>query len=487
MFINSVRRNIILNLILSASGIVLPLVTYPYIARILEPENMGKLSYVSSIMNYFQWFAYLGIPIYGIKKVAEIRNERENLSNLVGELITLNLLSVGIVSIFIIILTFYIPSFSKNKILFFIYTITLFFNTLNLEWLYKGIEEYKYITIRSLLCRLFIVFLTFLLIKKKSDYLIYAVISLVGVFLTFVFNILNIKKYILDLELKKSLKKLKLHLKGVIYFFLLNIFATIFLNLDIVMLGSISGNIEVGYYSVATKIKTVLITLISSIPAVLLPRMTRYLKEKKENEFYSLVEKILNLIIVITIPLIFFFIIEAKNCIGIIAGEKYELAIKPMIILMPLLLISGVSSILGYQVLIPLNREREFFYIIVLGLFIDFILNYLWIENYGSVGAARATLITEVIICMIELYLLRKILKNISSLKCIMKTLISSIVASFFLNLVSKRVFYNGVVSFILMFIIFNFTWYVCMCILREKTIKELNEMIVIKIRREKK
>ncbi|WP_304206935.1 flippase [Fusobacterium perfoetens] len=484
MITNSIRRNIILNLILSASSIVLPLITYPYVARILEPENMGKLSYVSSIMNYFQWFAYLGVPIYGIKKVALVRNDKKKLSNIVGELIILNIFSIGITLIFIIISILYIPSFSNNKILFLIYTITLIFNTLNLEWLYKGMEEYKYITVRSLLCRIFIVVLTFLLVKEKTDYFIYATISLFGVFLTFIFNILHIKDYISNLELKKSLKKIKLHLKGVFHFFLLNVFATIFLNLDIIMLGSIAGNLEVGYYSVAIKIKTILITLISSIPAVLLPRMTRYLKDEKYDEFYSLIEKVLNIIIVVTLPLTFFFIIEAENCIAIIAGNKYELAIKPMIILMPLLLISGVSSILGYQILVPLNKEKQFFHVIVLGLFIDFILNCLWIKDYGSVGAARATLITEIIICIIEMYLLKNILKKISISSCIVKTLISSIIACLVLNLVSRVMLYKKVINFILMFVVFNFSWYICMCVLKEKNIKKINEIFIIKIRR---
>lgn len=481
---SNIKKNIIFNIILTTSGIVFPLITYPYITRILGPENMGKISYVSSIINYFQWFSYLGVPIYGIKKCAVIQKDKEALSNLIGELLILNCLSILVSIVIIFSMIFYIPNFFEYKILFFIYTLNLIFTTLNLEWLYKGLEKYDYLAIRSLFFRFLVIIMVFLLIKEKKDYILYAIISNISSILIFIFNIIYIKKYIKKFALKKALRNSLSHLFSAFRFCLITMVTALYTNLDIVMLGSISGDVEVGYYSVAVKIKMILIIFIASISEVILPRVTQYLNKEKKVEFYLAIEEILNLIIILAVPLVIFFMAKAQNCINILAGEDYFLAVKPMIILMPIVLIAGLSSTLGYQVLVPIEKEKQFFYVIIIGVIIDFILNYLWIESYGSTGAAIATLIAESAICLIEIYILRDILKQISLCKTFLKSLFASFIAYLSIKLFNVILSSYEFINLLLSFIIFIFIWYICMIFLKEKLLKELSNLVLVKIGR---
>ena len=185
----SIRLNALLNIILTLSNIVFPLITFPYVSRILNPEGIGVVSFFSSIGNYGILVASLGISTYGIRAVASNREDKDKLSKTVQELAVINVIMSGLVTLLLLGMALVVKQLSKESSLLLITSLTILSSPLALNWLYSGIEEYAYITKRSLIFKVFSLILIFLFVKKPADYIVYAGITL---FSTLGSNILNV-------------------------------------------------------------------------------------------------------------------------------------------------------------------------------------------------------------------------------------------------------------------------------------------------------
>ena len=279
-----------------------------------------------------------------------------------------------------------------------------------MEWLYKALEQYAYITIRSVAFKLVALIAMFLLIHSESDYIIYGGISIFAASASNILNFINCHKYIgCRLVGQYNLKR---HLKPIAVFFAMACATTIYTNLDNVMLGFMATDVDVGYYGASVKIKTILVSIVTSLGTVLLPRASYYVEHGNMEEFGRITKKALNFVMLLATPLSIFFILFAKEGILLLSGSAYEGSIVPMQVIMPTLLLIGITNILGIQILVPTGREKIVLYSEIAGAVIDVIINFLLIPRMQSTGAAIGTLVAEFAVLLVQYKALRNEMKE---------------------------------------------------------------------------
>lgn len=456
----SLTVNFIMNVILSMSAFIFPLITFPYVSRVLGPTGTGKVSFATSIVSYFALFAQLGIPTYGIRACAKVRDDKEKLTRTVQELLIINLVISIFVYIVYAIALFTVPKMRNDMPLFIVMSSTMFFNIIGVEWLYKGLEQYTYITVRSIIFKFIGLILMFILVRNKNDYVWYGFITIFAASASNIFNLVNLHNYV-------NLKPVggydfKRHLKAVMIFFAMSCATTIYTNLDSIMIGFIKGYDENGYYYAAVRIKSILVSIVTSLGAVLLPRASYYLENNLREEFRNISKKAINFVFIIAVPMMLYFMIFAHESIYFLSGSSYHSSILPMQIIMPTLLFIGLTNIMGIQMLVPMGKEKCVLYSEIAGAIIDLILNAIFIPFMGAAGAAIGTLVAEAVVWIVQfIYLKNDVMNIFKSVRyglIIVATVIASVISAFtkmlgwkpFFILVISAVLYFGIYLLIL-------------------------------------
>lgn len=412
----SIKKNMLMSTVLTASNFVFPLITYAYVARILLPAGTGKVAFVQSVLSYFSYVAALGVSGYGTRECAKVRDDKEKLSRLVQEILRINLCSTLIAYIALAVSITMIPKFQDYRILFIVMSSSILLQTLGMEWLYNALEQYTYITIRSIAFKSIATVMTFLLIKSPEDYIIYGGIVVFTSSASYILNFINVRKYITFKKFKKY--DLKRHLKPIMVFFFSTIVISIYGQFDSLMLGFVKGDDSVGIYNAALKIKSVVLSLSTAITSVLIPRMSLYYSKDEKNAFIDLLTKSMRVTFLLMIPLACFIIVNAENIIRFVCGDEYTAAVSTLIVLMLCAIALAFTNVLGNQILIPKGLEKRYSMSVFIGMLINLGLNSLMIPFLDSFGAAIATLITETfnavymgIGCKKEIGLVKKQLK----------------------------------------------------------------------------
>ena len=401
----SIQKNFIMSSILAISSVVFPFISFRYVSRILLPEGTGKVTLAVSVVSYFLLFAQLGIPTYGIRACAKVRDDREKLTRTAQELLYINLfMCVLVYAVFGLALAF-VPKMREEKLLYLVVCPTILLTSLGMEWLFKALEQYTYITVRSIIFKFIALLSMFLLIHVQKDYIIYAGISLFASSASYVMNLFHAKKYI-------DLKPLghfdfRQHYKPIMVFFAMTCATTIYTHLDTVMLGFMKTDVDVGYYNAAVKIKTILLGIVTSLGTVLLPRASYYIQSGRYDDFYKISGKALSFVTLFATPVMLYFILFAREGILLISSDSFEGSILPMQIIMPTLLWIGLTNILGLQMLVPLGREKVVLYSEIAGAVVDVALNAILIPRYASAGAAVGTLVAEIVVFVVQYAALR--------------------------------------------------------------------------------
>lgn len=408
MKIHSVKYNFIMNAILTVAGIIFPLITFPYISRVLLVEGSGKVAFATSVVTYFTMFASLGIPTYGVRACAIVRDNKEKLSKTVQELLIISGGTTLLTYIVFGISLFVIPEFAQERTLLLIVGLGIGLNTIGVQWLYNALEQYSYITTCSILFKVIGMILMFLLVKESSDYQIYGGVYVIASFGSYVLNFICLRKFVTFQ--KTGTYQFKQHLKHIMVFFAMSAGASIYLNLDVVMLRFLQSNEAVGYYNAGIKVKTVLVTCVTSLGTVLLPRLSYYIEAADKKAFQLMVGKAFRFVFVAASAVTVYFSIFARESILLLSGEAFLPAVGPMMILMPTVLLIGLSNVTGIQILTPNGREREVMYSIWGGAILDFVLNLIVIPKFSANGAALSTLLAEGMVLLLQCWFLRDVL-----------------------------------------------------------------------------
>ena len=407
----SIKKNFLMNAMLSLSNALFPLVTYFYVARILLTAGMGKVTFATSLVVWFSMFAQLGIPEYGVRAAAKARDSREELTRTAHELLLINLIMNAAVYLVFFLALATVPRLQGEKTLYLLMSVSILLTSLGMEWLYKGLEQYTYIALRSIGCKLIALVMVFLLVKQEKDYVIYGVLSIFAASASNVLNLFFARKYIGFRPVGKY--NLVRHLRPVLVFFAMACATTVYTNLDVLMLGFMRSEADVGIYNASVRVKSLLVSVITSLGTVMLPRAAYYVHRGRMEDFQSMSRKALRFVFLAAAPCMVFFFLFARPAIGLLSGPDFLPAVRPMRVLMPTLLLIGVTNILGIEIMVPTDRERYVLYSVVAGALIDLILNAVLIPIYSATGAAVSTLIAEAAVLLIQLWFLRRETRNV--------------------------------------------------------------------------
>ncbi len=425
---HGVRWNFIMNAILKMSAFIFPLITFPYVSRIIGAEGNGKITFASSVISYFVMFAQLGIPTYGIRVCASCRNDRSKLIKTVHELLILNSITVVISYVALAVAMMCVPRFQTDKTLLIITSASMLLNAIGMDWLFQALEQYSYITIRNLAFKILSVILMFALVHSPEDYVIYGGISVIGNCGSYILNFFYAQRIIGFHPVGKY--NIKQHLRPALEFFMLTVSISVYTSMDSVMLGFISTDTEVGYYSAATKMKTILTGMVSALGGVMLPRMSNYIAMGKKEQFYALIKKAFSFVIIVTVPLTIYFCVMSYATIGLLAGDGYAGAVVPMSVITPTIILIGLSNLTGMQILVPTGREKSTTRSTIVGACVNLVVNAVAIPRLGATGAAIGTVAAEAVVLAVQIYFLRGELWSMIKGIQIFRILISNIVAT---------------------------------------------------------
>ena len=404
----SIKNNFILNLLNTLTGLLFPLITFPYVSRILFADGIGQIQFFQSIINYIALFSALGIPLYAVREIDRVRDDKLKCSKVAIEILLLHLLLTSIGYIIVGILVVTVTEVKNDVSLFLLLSSHLFFTAIGVAWFYQGVEDFKYITIRSLVVRLLSLIALFLFVKEKSDLFVYATILIAAEVGSNVFNFIRLRKFIDKTIFRTFDLHPFVHLKPALKIFVLNLVISIYVNLDSVMLGFLKNETAVGYYTAATRLTKAILGIVSSLGAVLLPRFSNLISNNNMEEFKKLTTKAIDFVLCLSLPMSIGLIFLASPIIKLFCGETFEPAILTLQIVSPIILFIGLSGILGMQILYPLGKESIVILSTLIGAVINFSLNYWLIPLYAQNGAAFATVIAEFLVTFSMIIIGRK-------------------------------------------------------------------------------
>lgn len=390
----SVKSNYIFNLINTISGLLFPVITFPYVSRILMADGIGQVNFYLSVISYISTFSSLGIPIYAVRAIARTKEDTRERNKTALELLLLHTFFTLIGYWVVFILATSVSEMQENIPLFLLLSLNLIFTTIGCEWFFQGVEDFKYITIRGLIVKVVCVIFLFLLVHDKSDLLYYGMYSVFGVVGGNIFNFYRLHKYVFPLQFRiKELKPFK-HFIPCSKILAINLISSIFLQLDTVMLGFMKGNAPVGYYTAALKLTKMLMGINTSLCVVLLPRFSSLVSSDDKEALYKLLSKSLDFTYSLSIPMVIGLITMAPTLVYLFCGDSYYPSITTMRITAPIILTISISYLLC-QYLFSLGHEMLSVYTALTSASINFIINIALIPLYEQDGAAFATLLAE--------------------------------------------------------------------------------------------
>lgn len=433
----SVKKNFAWSTILTVAGYLFPIITFPYVTRVLGVESIGAYNFSGSVVSYFSIFAMMGIAVVGVREVAKAKENKEELSKVFSSLFILNLLTTLVAAATLILLINIVPSFKSHSSLLYIGVAQLFCGSLLIEWLFKGLEDFQFITIRAIAIRCLYVISVFVFVRESEDYFIYFVLTAAVTVVNALVNILYSRHYVIF-----SLSKLEIapYVKP---FFILGVY-TVLTNMygsfNVVFLGDRCGDVEVGYYTTATKLYGLIMSVFTSFTTVMMPRMSSLLSEGKNEEFKAMTSKSIDFLLLFCVPVIVFSVVYAPHIIHLIAGPGYEGAILPMRIVMPLMLIIGYEQIIVIQMLMPLGKDNAILLNSIIGAIVALLLNFTMVPLLASVGSAIVWVCCEFTVAIAAQYFVTKYTRYSFPIKRILKSVVAYIPAILICSLINSAV-----------------------------------------------
>ena len=401
----SLKGNFIYSTILTFSTYLVPLMVFPYISRILGVDSIGTIDTIDNIIDYCILFSMMGMSTLGIREIAKYKNDKNRLQETFNNLFWLNVISTIVVFFFLIVTTICIPTLQQRIVLLTIGSFKLFANLFWIEWFYRGLEDFKYITIRSVIVRLLFIVSVFVFIKEKSDFTLYYILFVSIVIINAICN-WTYKRNKVSLRFKHI--ALKTYAKPFIILGIFAMLSAIYTKLSIPVLSFTCGDTEAGYYATATRMYQVVIALISSLISVLIPRMSVLIREGNYREISHLFELAFKLLFFISLPIIWYVEFLAPDIIMIFAGSGFEQAAIPMRIVIFQVLIIGSEQIYIMQLLIPLNKDKKVAVAGLCGVITWAILSTILVPLWHGIGTSIVWVATESVVLLIAIYYIKK-------------------------------------------------------------------------------
>lgn len=397
-----VKKNISYNIILTLSQYLIGFITFPYISRILGASNIGVVSFVDNTINYFVLFSTLGAATIGAREIAKYQHDKEKMDNVFSSLITLFSIYTFIVVIAYVCAILYIDKLQIYHELFYIGIAKLIFSVFLIEWFYRGIENFKYITSRTLIIKIIYVLSLFVFVRDSSHYKTYFVLTTSTVVINALINLSYSRKFV---KLSFRNIKLKPYFKQSFYLGSYSLLTSMYTTFNVMYLGFVSNSVQVGYYWAALSLYGILLGVFSAFTGAMMPRMSSLFYLGEKDVFNSMINKSFSFLFTLSFPMVFGSIILAPQIIRLLTGNGFDGAILPMQIVMPLILVVGIAQVLAIQVILPMQKDKIILFASLMGAVIGVSLNILLVKKYGAVGTAFVLLLSEIAVTIFYIYI----------------------------------------------------------------------------------
>lgn len=457
MFSSSIKKNFIYKSLLTLSTYLINLMVFPYVSRVLGVECVGLVNFVDNTVNYFLLFATMGMNILGIREIAAVKDDFQRKSQVFSNLMGMNIVFTLFTLVVYLTCITVVPKLNQYEELFYIGAGKILFTAFLVEWYFTGIENFRYITLRSLFIKFVYVIAIFLFIQSPEDYQLYFILTVGVVVINALINTVYVYRSV-DFRFKDlfSTRFYKQNCMLGLY----AIMTSMYLTFNVMYLGFVSDNVEVGYYTTAFKLYYVILGLFSAFTNVMLPRMSALISEGEDQRFHELIGHSFMVITMLSVPLVACSIVLAPQMIFILAGVGYEGAILPMRIIMPAVLFVGIAQVLAIQVLIPMKKDKILLKASTVGALVAFMINLIAVYRLKSMGSALVLVVSETVIALF--YILYTYYQKLIQLplKYLGRSVICTMPA-FLVCLFCSRLIDNRYLSFTVAFISGGIAWLV--------------------------
>lgn len=405
MKLTKVRENFLYNLFYQLLTLVVPVITVPYISRILLADGIGTFSYTYSFASYFMLASLLGISNYGSRKIAKLRDDKKALSKEFISIYLIQIISTLTMAIlYLISITFLIKDYQTIRYIELIYILSCLFD---INWFYSGLEKFKLTVIRSTIIKILTLLSILLFVKNKSDIYIYVIIQSLSVFLTSISIFPFLKKYIF-LKVKITKKDVLKHIKPCLILFVPVVAVSLYKIMDKIMLGALTSVEEVGFYEQAEKIVNIPLGIITALSVTLMPKISNLVEKKDSIRVKEYIYKSIKFVMFLSIPIAFGLIGTANNFIPIFLGNSFYESIYILYFLSFTIVFISFGNVIIQEYLIPSEKDKIFIYSSFIGAIINLVLNFILIGSFKSRGAAFSTLLAELFVLLYQIIMVRK-------------------------------------------------------------------------------
>ncbi len=402
---NSIKRNVAYKFLLTVSTYIMGFITFPYISRVFGVEKLGLVNFVDNTVNYFLLFATMGISLLGVREIATVKNSREECSKVFSSILGLNFVFTAATLAVYFVLVACVPKLSQYSQLFYIGSAKILFTSFLIEWFFTGIENFRYITLRSLLIKTLYIASIFIFVKRQDQYPLYFILTVATVVVNAIINIVYARKYV-DI-VPKELFSFK-YLGSNVTLGINSIVTSMYLTFNVMYLGFVASNTQVGYYTAAFKLYSVILAFFSAFTSVMLPRMSALHTGGEQETFQKLISKSLSVVIALSAPIIIYTEMMAPQIIDLLSGAGYEGAVLPMRIIMPAILFVGIAQVLVVQLLIPLKKDSLLLKVYILSALVGLAINIFAVHKIQSVGSAIVLLTAEGLAALLFILYVRR-------------------------------------------------------------------------------
>lgn len=401
----SLRKNFIYSSILTVSTYLFPLLVYPYVSRVLGLSNIGIVNFIDNLINYFVAVSMMGITTVGVREIAASRSDKHQLSKTFIALLSLTGCTTIAAMLVLLLAMYIIPTLIPYQELLYVGQIKLLSNLFLIEWLFTGLEDFKYITIRTIIIRCLYVASVFLFVTKATDYKLFYILTCGMVLCNAIINVIYSRRFV-SYPWKSAL--LRPYIKP---FFIMGAYALlvhVYTSLNSVWLGFVTDTDEVGYFTTATRLHSIVMALLISFTNILFPHVSNLLAEGRTTEFWQKINSAFDVLFTFAFPTAVFLLAAAPPLLHLFAGDGFEGAYLPMRIISPLVLIVGTEQILVIQILMAMHQDRIVLRNSLIGALIAIMLNILITSSMGAPGSAIVWVISELSIMVLSIVFIRK-------------------------------------------------------------------------------
>ncbi|MCR4648687.1 MAG: flippase, partial [Lachnospiraceae bacterium] len=417
-------------LIYNVLNVFFPFLTGIYVSHVLLPDTIGRVNAAQNLVQYFVIFAFLGIPTYGLREISKARNLEKEKNRLFSELYIINLISTLIFSSLYLGVIFIVPQYKSDLILYMVVGILIVLNAFNISWLYEGLEEFRFISIRNLIFKAISFIFLILFVKDEKDFLLFALVNVIGTAGNYIINMIYSPGFVRFTFENLNLKR---HMKSIMYLVSVNLAIELYSLVDITMMNFVCEKDEIAFYKYGQSIERILLQIINTFTMVLVPRISFYYKEKKIDGFNNLLSKALRLIVLFSFPMIIGIFFTSDLLLVKLYGEPYISSAMILKLLSVLIFISPVGYLLGSRVMLATGNESRMIIPVGLGAIVNIIGNAFMIPLWGGRGASIASVLSEIVVMIIYVSMGKKYFKINNLSGTLYKTAISILLMTGFL------------------------------------------------------